>query len=61
MRWTYEWSTRRLIMRGNRSHGDDVIEPYETMAKINRSRDISRMLERCGGWDMYCVRIASGL
>jgi hypothetical protein len=31
------------------------------MANLNESRDLARMIERAGGFDMYRVRLESGL
>ncbi len=70
MRSTYENSVRRMILRGNRQRGAiagrlgaeiEPLEPKETMERINRWRDTLRMIERWGGWEMYGVRLGSGL
>jgi hypothetical protein len=39
----------------------EPIVPRQTVADINRNREMQRMIERAGGWDMYRVRLNSGL
>ena len=60
MRQTYAVSSRRYILRANHDHGTSL-EPRQTMANLNESRDLARMIERAGGFDMYRVRLESGL
>ncbi len=39
----------------------EPIVPKQTMEAVNRHRNTLRMIARCGGWDMFRVRLNSGL